>query len=340
MVKTIRAAMIGLLSAATLAASALANEPLYEVAATKNLLGTKIDMLVMHSRVDEARRICKLAFEEIQRVEALLSSHSASSEITRINRAPGGTAVKVSAETLAILARAKKYAQQYDGLFDVTIGPLSSLWGFNGDKPVNVPAQDKIQALLRLVNYRNIKLSPADTTVTLMEQGMEIDLGGIAKGYAIDRAARVFKSHNLHHFLINAGGDIYASGSKAPNRRWRVGIQHPRQPQELLAAFELSDRAVATSGDYERFAIIDGKRYHHVLDPKTGSPSPHCQSVTVFAATAEEADVLATYLFVLGYENYRKRFGEQPLESIFVEESGDLRFNPLLFETYALEFMR
>ncbi len=145
-------------------------------------------------------------------------------------------------------------------------------------------------------------INEKDTTVFLTEKGMSIDLGGIAKGYAIDRGSAVLKKMGITNFILNAGGDIYVSGTKGENTLWKVGIKHPRHSNDFIAEFDLKDYAVATSGDYERFKIINGKRYHHILDPGTGYPGTLSESSTILAPTAEEADATATYVFLLGWK--------------------------------------
>ena len=312
---------------------------LFEVTASKSLLGTIVDMKALHESVQPARLAFYEAFKEIERIEGLLSSHNPDSEISKVNQQAGNKPVKVSYETFAILQRANNYSEQFNGMFDVTIGPLTLLWGFNGDKEVSIPEEEKLAAMLQFVDYKKISLSRKDTTAALTKAGMQIDLGGIAKGYAIDRAAMILKQNNVTRFLINAGGDIYASGLKADSSKWVVGIQHPRQPNELLAKCELSDFAVATSGDYERYSEIDGKRYHHILNPETGYPADLCQSVTVLTSTAEKADVWATYLFLIGYHGYQKKYAGAFVQSIFVDQKGKRYYDKALEKKIGLEFL-
>jgi thiamine biosynthesis lipoprotein len=152
-----------------------------------------------------------------------------------------------------------------------------------------------------------------------------IDLGAIAKGYAIDRGVTVLKALGIRHFLLNAGGDIYVSGQKDVGAQWRVGVKHPRHVQDLVARFHLKDYAVATSGDYERFKLIEGHRYHHILDPRSGYPGSLSQSATVLAPTAEEADVLATYLFLVGADEALKHHSDIPF--LIVNHDGIVRYN-------------
>ncbi|RMD98917.1 MAG: FAD:protein FMN transferase [Calditrichaeota bacterium] len=312
---------------------------LFEITATKFLLGTQVDIIAMAPQVARGKQACYLAFKEIERIEQRFSSHLPNSEISSINQSPGKP-VKVSYETFALLLRAKKYSQNFNGDFDVSIGPLTRLWGFNDDQKITLPDSSRLAALLQFVDYQKILLNARDTTVTLARRGMRLDLGGIAKGYAIDRAAKILREQEIENFLINAGGDIYAAGVKAPGRKWAIGIKHPRRLEALIARFELQDYAVATSGDYERFAIINGKRYHHILNPKTGYPAKLNQSVTVLAPTAEEADVWATYLFILGYSRYKQKFPHSPVEALFVDAAGKLHYDTSLVQHYAFEFLQ
>lgn len=311
----------------------------FEVKATKYMMGTEVEIIAQHPGVEQARKALILAFEEMHRIELALSSQDTHSEISAINRAAGGAPVRVSRQTLLIVQRAVDYAKQFAGQFDLTVGPLSDLWGFNSDRPFVLPPPDSVAARVARVNYREVVVNPRDTTIALKRHGMAIDLGGMAKGYAIDRAAMVLRQQGLRNFLINAGGDIYASGMKANAEKWRVGIKHPRKLDELLAVFELSDYAVATSGDYERFADYQGKRYHHILNARTGYPSDRCQSVTVMAATAEKADAWATYLFILGPEAFAEKYPDAAVDVVFVDAAGKLHYDPARLARYRIEFL-
>lgn len=313
-------------------------EPLYKVSATKYLLGTKVDFIATHASVLECKKAFYAAFQEIVRVGDLLNSRKENSEIARINHNAGRASVHVTYETYAIIQRALRYAESFDGYFDISIGPVVAAWGFDGDREVAIPDEEMLGKLIGLVDFKSIVLSEQDTTVFLTQPGMLLDLGGIAKGYAIDRAAAVLQEHGVAHFLINAGGDIYASGYKFGEKKWRVGLQHPRQPNELLATFEVSGMAVATSGDYERFKMIDGARYHHIINPKTGFPARLNQSVTVFARSAEEADVWATYLFIVGREQFRAENAYVTIEAMFVNAAGEVDCERDLADAYGFAF--
>lgn len=310
----------------------------FEVSATKNLMGTEVDILAMHGNVSSCKIALYHAFREIERIEQLVSEHISTSEVALINAHAGESPVKVSYETLSLIKRAIGYAQTFDGAFDITIGPISSLWGFSSDHPVALPSPDSIKALLPLINYKKISLNESDTTVALLEKGMLLDLGGVAKGYAVDRAVMILKQNGVDNFLLKAGGDMFCSGFKAATQKWRIGIKHPRQPEALLAKFEIDNFAVSTSGDYERCAMIDGKRYHHIFDPQTGYPAEKSQSVTVLAPSAEVADAWSTYLFILGYEKYKCISTPAPGACLFVDASGKVNYDEALLLSYHLQF--
>ena len=296
----------------------------FEISVDKYLMGTLVKATVRHDDIEAGKTALVKAFQEMERVEALLSVQRASSEVSAINQNAGHRPVKVSGETFAIVQRAQSYAERFDGLFDVTIGPVTALWGFNGNQQAVLPDPERLAERLKLVDYRKIVLNETDTTVFLSTPGMQIDLGGIAKGYAIDRGVAVLRQQGLQQFLLNAGGDVYASGQKDHRTDWLVGVKHPRASNDLLARFNLRDVAAATSGDYERYALIDGTRYHHIIDPRTGYPGTLSQSVTVLAGSAEEADVWATYLFLTGPSSLQQA-APQEIPYLIVDAEGQVQ---------------
>ncbi len=302
---------------------------MYEVVVSKQIMGTHVEATVLHPDVQMARTALVHAFQEMERIEGVFSTHQSTSEVTRINQQAGGQPVPVSAEVFALLVRAKGYTERCAGIFDITIGPLARRWGFNGPAPETIPDSAEVTDLLRLIGPQHLKLNPQDTTVQLAQAGMAVDLGGIAKGYAVDQAGAVLKQHGVIHFLLNAGGDLLASGTKADGSAWRVGIRHPRDPKGMAATLALHGQAIATSGDYERFTLHAGERYHHILDPRTGYPARGHQSMTVLAPTAEEADVWATCLFIAGPKGI-------PVAYLGIDSAGQVYHAPELAETSAL----
>ena len=312
---------------------------MYKISVTKYLMGTTVETTARSTDINYCKKALFDAYEEMQRVENLLSCQKDSSEISEINRAAGINPVKVSYETLEMLKRSKAYSQKYKGIFDVTIGPLSDLWGFSEDKEITLPKKETIKKLTKLVNYNDIDIDENDKTVFLKKKGMSIDLGGIAKGYAIDRGSAVLKERGITNFILNAGGDIYVSGTKDKETFWKVGIKHPRNSNDLIAEFDLKDYAVATSGDYERFKIINGKRFHHILDPKTGYPGTLSESSTIIAPTAEEADATATYVFLLGWQKtLNDKDVDYPL--LIVSSDGSVHYNQVFAKKYNLRLIK
>ena len=312
---------------------------MYKISVTKYLMGTTVETTARSSDVNQCKKALLASYEEMQRVENLLSCEKDSSEISAINHAAGLHPVKVSYETIEMLKRAKAYCNKYHGVFDVTIGPLSDLWGFSTDKEIILPPDTTIKRLDKLVNYKNMIINENDTTAFLKKKGMSIDLGGIAKGYAIDRGSAVLKEMGINNFILNAGGDIYVSGTKDDSTLWKLGIKHPRNTNDLVAIFNLKDYAVATSGDYERFKIINGIRYHHILDPRTGYSGRLSESSTIIAPTAEEADATATYVFLLGWE---KTLTDKNINYPFliVASDGTIHYNQVFEEKYNLEIIK
>lgn len=231
------------------------------------------------------------------------------SEVSRINAAAGsGKPVRIGGETFDVLKHALWIADRSEGAFDITVGAFKGLWKFDEDNDGTLPSDSAVKQRLRLVDYHDVILDPRQSSVALRRPGQQITLGGIAKGYIVDRAVAVLRTDGFKDFLVQAGGDLYAAGQRG-DRPWRVGVQDPRAARSdgkaadaSFAMITLSDAAFNTSGDYERFIIKDGKRYHHILDPRTGYPVAHTRSVTVLAPSSFLADTLDTALFVMGTE--------------------------------------
>lgn len=313
---------------------------LYEFSATKYLMGTEFQITAVNTSIDPMKKAIYYAMREVERIQGVMSMQIDTSEIYRINSNAGISPVKVSYETYSIIERSIEYSKKYDGVFDITIGPITEKWGFNGDKPVTeVPGKSTIDSLLNLLGYEKIKLDPGDTTVYLTLKGMMIDLGGIAKGYAVDRAAMIMKEKGIENFIVNGGGDMYVSGFKdyRHSQKWSVGIKDPREENEVLGAFEISNMAVGTSGDYERFAIINGKRYHHIFDPKTGYPSNTSQSATSIALTTEEAVILSKLFFINGSKLLSPG---SYYDGVIVDSSGNINTSQNMFNAYNIKLSK
>ena len=242
------------------------------------------------------------AFDEFDRLDALMSVWKEGSEVERLNRAAGEMPVPIGPEMREVLSMARLASEWTEGKFDVTFGVLSGLWKFDHDLDGNIPPRADVQARLPLIDYQQLVVDEAKGTAFLKRKGMRVHLGGIGKGYAVDRAAAILRGRGFNDFMIQSGGDLYVAGKRG-DRAWRAGIQDPRGPKgSSFAAMDLSDAAFTTSGDYERFFMKDGRRYHHIIDPDTGEPSQGARSVTIVAKTASLADALDTGIFILGPE--------------------------------------
>lgn len=250
-----------------------------------------------------AREALSAAEAEVARLEGLLSRFLPSSEISEINRNAGAQSVQVGAETYQVLSEAADYSASCGGLFDVTVGPLVSLWQRSGEDS-RPPEEAEIKWAMALVDYADLMLDPDDRTARLRREGQSVDLGGFGKGFAGDRVLDVHREHGIFSAFINLGGNVAAMGTKPDGSPWRVGIRHPRKEDELLGLVSVADKAVVTSGDYQRcFFDRDGRRHHHILDPSTGRPSESgLSSVTIVADSSSAADALSTIVFVAGLE--------------------------------------
>jgi len=253
-----------------------------------------------------------IVFSEIARIEGLLSKYNEDSEIARLNKLGE---LEVSDETLYILRKAREFWQASDGAFDISVGPLVDLWGFT-DKKYLVPEEKIIKKTLGLVGTDKIIFNPGNNVIKFKFRGMKIDLGAIAKGYALDRAVRRLRESGVKSCLINAGGNVYCLGDKF-GKPWNVAVKDPRRPG-FTEYLKLQDGAVATSGDYEQYFMHQEKRYAHIFNPKTGYPAQAgVVCVTVVAPDALTADALATAIFVLGKDKGLKlaeRFQDVKIE--------------------------
>mgnify|MGYP002152140889 CR=1 FL=1 len=290
------------------------------------IMGTSVEIAVSQTQAAKAEEVMEAAFREVQRIDFLMSNYREDSEISRVNRDAGKKETKVSPEMLRMIERAIEFSSLSEGAFDITIGPVFRLWNFREGK---FPEEKNLRENLKKVGYRQIKIDRSRSSIFLQEEGMEIDLGAIAKGYAVDSASAVLKEKGIENFLVNAGGDLKVSGSKEKGVPWIVGIQHPRLPSQMVAKLSPRQAGVATSGDYKKFFIERGERYHHLLNPSTGTPARECQSVTVMAPSAMAADALATAVFVLGPKKglaLVKRMND--VHAIIVDRGGSVLVSP------------
>lgn len=270
------------------------------VSRSERAMGSLITLTAYTSDAARAAAAFRAAFAEFHRLEALLTVWRTDSDVSRINRAAGGDPVVVAPETLEVVKRAVAMSRLTQGKFDVTFGALSGLWRFDHDQDNKIPPPSLVAPRLKLVGWEQIEIDETHRTVRLSRTGARMHLGGIGKGYAVDRAVAILRANGLADFMVQAGGDLYVGGRKG-DRPWRVGIRDPRGDRTaFFAAAEITDATFSTSGDYERFFMKDGHRYHHILDPDLGRPAEGTRSVSVVAVDATTADALSTGLFILG----------------------------------------
>ncbi|HUT03915.1 MAG TPA: FAD:protein FMN transferase [bacterium] len=268
------------------------------------LLGTLVDIKAWDQTLDEqaVRAAIQSALDAMRRVESEMSVNVKSSVVHRINDSAGRSKVLAPRSVISVLDSAARVSELSEGAFDVRIGAVSDLWDFASLENPAPPDPQAIAREVRLVAGASVEFSATSGTVYLPTEGMRLDLGGIAKGYAIDVASEALRKAGILNFIVDAGGDMFVSGTRPNGRKWRIGVRDPRRPGDLMCTLLTTDRAIVTSGDYERFFIYEGRRYHHILDPATGYPASECQSVTVIAKEATVADALATAIFVMGPE--------------------------------------
>jgi thiamine biosynthesis lipoprotein len=299
-------------------------EPVRLLSRGFSAMGTLFEITVVGDRARDEEAI-EAAFDEIRRVEDLLTVWKPEAPLLAVNEAAGADPVAVPEELFSVIERAVEISERTGGAFDISFASMGRVWNFDTDRPV-LPDPKVVKSSIRLIDYRRIALDPKRRSVRLEAKGMRLSLGGIAKGYAADRAAEVLRRRGVTDFAIFGGGDQLVAGRKG-DQPFSVGIQDPRKPSRHFARLTMPDGgAVVTSGDYERFFVIDGKRYHHIIDPATGYPAEGAVSVTVVAKSATVADALATGLFVLGPERGMELVEADPqLEAIFVDEKLEIR---------------
>lgn len=312
-----------------LAASILRKNQSAEIKYTRLLMGTIVE-ITLHGNDEQLLKLASDAgFAEIKRLEALMSHYKDDSDVARINKDAGKEPVKVSQETIDVIETAKKASEMSSGAFDITMGALGKVWHFTKDdkgEPVP-PAKYEIETLLPLIDYQQIIIDENSNTVKLGRNGMRINLGGIAKGYIVSKAVEKIKSKGIKKGIIHAGGDMFVF-NESDDKPFKIGIRHPREKDKIIGTIEISNGAVATSGDYERFFIKDGTRYHHIMNPKTGFPASKVQAVTIVAKDGTMADAISTAVFVMGLEDGMKLIEKLPgLAGLIVDADGNIHLS-------------
>jgi FAD:protein FMN transferase len=279
-------------------------EPPTKVELKEVAMGTTVTLVAFtNEKVDEprARELFEKALAEVKRLESVLSEWREDSEVGRVNHGDGEW-VAVGPETLEVIQKGLLAGKLSEGTFDITFQAMSDVWKFGDAREADpkVPRKADVLARKKLVDYRKVEL---DGTRVRLGKGQKLGLGGIAKGYIVDRAVRVLREGGLTSFLVQAGGDLYGAGTKPDGSHWLSGIQDPRGGSgKYFGVLELDDHAFSTAGDYARAYVVNGKRYHHIIDPRTGYPATACRSVTIWALDALTADTIDDAVFILGPE--------------------------------------
>ena len=292
---------------------------------TRVEMGSQLTLTAWGSDEAAVNQVFDHVFAEFDRLDSLMSVWKSGSDIVRLNEAAGDHAVTVSRDVLQALQAARQVSDWTGGKFDVTFGALTDLWRFDQDQDNRIPDRAEVQRRLPLIDYQALVVDEGKSSAFLRKRGMRAHLGGIGKGYAVERAVGIMREAGLANFMIQAGGDLYVAGRR-DDRPWRLGIKDPRGPGgSIFATLDLSDATFSTSGDYERYFLKDGVRYHHILDPDMGEPARLCRSVTIVSQSPLLADGLSTGVFLLGPEKGMALIEQLPdVEGVIVSAKNDV----------------
>ncbi|WDF77104.1 FAD:protein FMN transferase [Mucilaginibacter sp. KACC 22773] len=264
------------------------------------LMGNRFELSVVGDNEKRAHEQINAGVDEIRRIEKLLTTFSDDSETNRVNDAAGICPVEVSRETFDLVKRSISISNLTQGAFDITYGSIDKrLWNFD-QQMTTLPDEQTAKKMVRLINFRNIVLDDGPCTIFLKEQGMRIGFGGIGKGYAAERAKQIMIAQGVTSGVVNASGDLTAWGLQPDGRKWTIGVVNPDFSDQVFSYLDISGLAVATSGNYEKFITIDGKKYSHTINPRTGLPVTGIKSVTIITSNAELADAMATPVTIMG----------------------------------------
>lgn len=291
-------------------------------------MGTVVQITFWSDDESAAADAAAAVFDEMKRLDRVMTTWIPESEVSQVNSAAGVSAVKVSDETFLVIERAVDMSRRSGGVFDITVGAFKGLWKFDEDMDGSLPVPAEVAERKKLVNWRDILLDKKARTIKLRRKGMSITLGGIAKGYAVDKCAALLREKGFSDFILQAGGDMYVSGKK-DTQPWVVGIRDPRGARDaMFAVAPVEDHSFSTSGDYERGFVKDDVRYHHILDPRTAFPSHASRSVTVMAKDAFTADAWSKVLFILGWKKAMPLVEQmKDFEAVFVDPDNQVHIS-------------
>ncbi|MCX6207462.1 MAG: FAD:protein FMN transferase [Bacteroidetes bacterium] len=289
------------------------------------LMGNNFEISIVASNEAWAFEKIDLAVQEIQRIEKLLTTYNDQSETNQINQNAGIRPVKVSPETVQLIQRSIRISEITQGAFDISYGSVDKrLWNFDTNM-TSLPHPAIAKKMVRLINFRNIEISVTNSTVFLKEKGMRIGFGGIGKGYAAERAKYILKNESVEGGIVNASGDLTTWGLQPDGTAWTIGIVHPNFADTVFSYMNVTDMAVATSGNYEKFIMIGGKKYSHTINPRTGLPVTGIKSVTIISPNAEIADAMATPVTIMGIEAGLAMINQiKQIEAIIIDDNDAL----------------
>jgi thiamine biosynthesis lipoprotein len=289
-----------------------------------SLMGSDFGITVVTKNDSIAQANIQLAINEIKRIEAVISSWNSNSETSLVNKNAGIQAVRVSKELFDLISRAKTISKLTDGAFDISYASMDKIWKFDGSMTV-FPDTETIKKSVAKVGYKNIILDKSAQTIFLKLKGMKIGFGAIGKGYAADKAKALLIKNGVQAGIINASGDMNTWGTQPDGSPWQVAITNPMDKNKAFALLPLEKGAIVTSGNYEKYVFFNGKRYTHIIDPRTGIPASGIISVSVFAPKAELADALATSIFVMGVEVGLNRINQlKDIACIIIDDKGNI----------------
>jgi len=287
-------------------------------------MGTAINVELWHEDAEQGRNLTRSVLDEMHRIDDLMSTYKPDSELSLINANAAEGPVTVSTELLSLIIRALDYSVITAGAFDITYASAGQYYDYrNGIKP----SDSQLQQALPAINYRHVKIDPQAATIEFMRQGVRIDLGGIAKGYAVDRSMEILRSAGVENAIVSAGGDSRVIG-KRWDRPWNVGIRNPRNKHDIVSMIPLENSAISTSGDYERYFEEGGVRYHHILNPGTGTSPHEVYSSSIIGAVATDTDALSTSVLVLGVNEGLQLINSLPdTEAIIIDSQGRMHYS-------------
>ena len=289
-----------------------------------DIMGTRISVELFHADTAVARQSIDTVMREMRRIDAGMSPYIETSELARLNASASQQPFTISQELFSLITRSLEFSEMTDGAFDITFASVGFLYDYrNGTRP-DFNQREKAAAL---VNYRKLVLDRDSTTIRFSRPGMRIDLGGVAKGYAVDRCISLLQKHGVTQALVTAGGDSRMIGDRG-GRPWSIGVRDPREEDKLAAVIPLQDVAVSTSGDYQRYFEEGGVRYHHIIDPRSGDSARTLQSVTIIGPDATTTDALSTSVFVMGLKAGLELINRMPdIDAILVDQKGQLHYS-------------